>query len=401
MTVYLDYNSTTPLAKSVQEVIKQSLNDHWANPSSNSPLGRKAKQQIEDARRSVATMIGAKPENIIFTSGGTESNNMAICSVIAWSKQIGCARPHVIISNVEHVATTEPLKRLALMNDIEFTEVAVDRHGLLHTEDILSSIRPTTSLISVMLANNETGVIFPVEDIARQLAEVNKDRSKRGFSQVWIHTDAAQTIGKIPVDVNSLRVDYLTVVGHKFYGPRIGALYCRDTGKTPLYPVVQGGGQERGYRPGTENTPMIAGLGEAAALVTKDINHFIEHMQKLRDYMENSFKTAFGKENIVINCEQSPRLPNTCNVSFVGTDKRGEDILNSCTHVIASTTAACHRQNELSAVLLASGVPKKLAATSVRLSVGRETTTKDIDVAVEDLKSAVKSLTINSSNNNS
>lgn len=165
-TVYLDYNSTTPLAKSVQEVIKQSLSDHWANPSSNSTLGQKAKQQIENARKSVATMIGAKAENIIFTSGGTESNNMAICSSVTWAKQVGCAKPHVVISNVEHVATTEPLKRLATMDEIEYTEVAVDRHGLLHTEDIISGIRPSTCLISIMLANNETGVIFPVEDIA-------------------------------------------------------------------------------------------------------------------------------------------------------------------------------------------------------------------------------------------
>lgn len=145
---------------------------------------------------------------------------------------------------------------------------------------------------------------------------------------------------------------------------------------------------------------MIAGLGEAATLVTKDINNFTDHMQNLRDYLESSLKAEFGKENVVINCGQSPRLPNTCNVSFVNTDKLGEEILNSCKHVIASTTAACHPQNELSAVLAASGVPKKLAASSVRLSVGRDTTTKDIDVAVEDLKNTVNSLKVNNNNNN-
>ncbi|XP_075234094.1 selenocysteine lyase-like isoform X2 [Lycorma delicatula] len=319
------------------------------------------------------------------------ASNMAIYSAVKLSKENGCSKPHVVTSNVEHVATSNALKELQKNQNINVTEVNVDKSGLLSSEDLLSAVNCDTCLITVMLANNETGVIFPISEIACGLRKLNKARQESGLPVVLLHTDAAQAIGKIKVDVRVLDVDFLTIVGHKFYGPRVGALYVRNLGKDTLtYSVLHGGGQERGYRPGTENTPMIVGLGKAAFLVNQNLQMYQSHMKDMRDYLEERLCEVY--HNIVINCHSAPRLPNTSNISFQGFPYSGAKLLESCNHTIASTTAACHSQTEPSAVLIASGVPKDLAVSAIRFSTGRNTTREDIDLVVRDIKEAIQKL---------
>uniref|UniRef100_A0A1B6D9W7 Selenocysteine lyase n=4 Tax=Clastoptera arizonana TaxID=38151 RepID=A0A1B6D9W7_9HEMI len=383
--VYFDNNATTPLELSVKEAIIKSLENDWGNPSSASIFGKNASKIILEARVNIANMISAPHQDIIFTSGGTESNNMVIQSVVRWAKSRGLDKPHIILSNVEHVATLMPLKQMAQDALIDFSEVPVDSNGLLHEKNVMEHIRPNTCLITIMMANNETGVIFPIKELAGLMHEHNIARKIFGLSHIWFHTDAAQAIGKIEVNVEELKVDYLTIVGHKFYGPRIGALYCRNPGVTPLHSVVLGGGQEKGYRAGTENTPMIVGLGAAAQLVIQNLEDFSNNMLRMRQYLEFMLLTKFGNHKVVINCLGSPRLPNTVNVSFANTKSSGEEILSSCTRLIASTTAACHSQEKLSSVLLKSGVPENLARTAIRLSLGRYTTMEDVDIVIQDL----------------
>lgn len=236
-----------------------------------------------------------------------------------------------------------------------------------------------------------SGVIQPIKEIGEAISQYNT----RWGRQIYFHTDAAQTIGKVEVDVDDLAVDYLTIVGHKFYGPRIGALYVRDLGSNegcPLKPLFLGGGQEGGYRAGTENTAMIAGLGAACQLVTDNLAVYREHMVKLRDYMEERLMESF-EDKIVINGKspENTRLPNTCNMSILGERMYGRRILDKCERVVASVGAACHTSTEVckgSAILLACGIPDEVACNAIRLSVGRSTTTADIDEAVKDLRQA-------------
>ncbi|XP_023727575.1 selenocysteine lyase isoform X2 [Cryptotermes secundus] len=403
MAVYLDHNATTPVAEPVVQKIIDSLNDEWGNPSSGYLPGTKSKNSIAEARQHIALMIGGKPEDIIFTSGGTEANNMVIFGIVSyyedWLKSVSFLKvtnekPHVITTNVEHDAVILPIRHLEKTGAIDVSIIHVSTRGCVVPQDILSKISHTTCLITVMLANNETGVIMPVEEIGRCIKEVNKQRKAENLIRILYHTDAAQGVGKIQVDVQELNVDYLTVVGHKFYGPRIGCLYARGIGQeTPVYPLLHGGGQERGYRPGTENTPMIAGLGEAARLVCENLSTYSRHMKIIRDYLEEELKEAFGEGNVIFNCSKDVRrLPNTCSVSLIGVELVGHVVLSKCAHIMASIGAACHAQNKPSGILLASGIPHHQAINSIRLSVGRETTKGDIDIAIEDLKQSVTTL---------
>ncbi|XP_069683617.1 selenocysteine lyase-like [Periplaneta americana] len=401
MEIYLDYNATTPLEPSVISKISQSMEELWGNPSSSYGFGIRAKRNIEEARKQLADMIGAVPEDIIFTSGGTEANNIVIFGILNYydewlkcnpeSEHYG-KKPHIITTNIEHPAVILPLRYLAEKKAaIELSIVPVNTTGSVDPRDILCAVRPNTSLITVMLANNETGVILPVAEISRGLEEINLKRREENKIKILYHTDAAQAIGKISVHAPTLQVDYLTIVGHKFYGPRIGCLYARGLmhQDVPLYPVMFGGGQERGYRPGTENTPMIVGLGEAARLVCENLTTYNSHMETIRDYLEKKLKEAFGEDRVVFNCSKDvQRLPNTCNVSLVGEGFVGHVVLSKATNVYASVGAACHAQNKPSEILLASGVSCELAVNALRLSVGRSTTREDIDNAVKDLKQA-------------
>ncbi|XP_016834629.1 selenocysteine lyase isoform X1 [Cricetulus griseus] len=389
--VYMDYNATTPLEPAVIQAVTEAMKEAWGNPSSSYVAGRKAKDIINAARESVAKMIGGKPQDIIFTSGGTESNNLVIHSMVRYfHKQQTLkgqmidqyipeegARPHFITCTVEHDSIRLPLEHLMEEQIAEVTFVPVSKvTGQAEVEDVLSAVRPTTCLVTIMLANNETGVIMaahviysvpiqsgttthplrclplfplqPVPEISRRIKALNQSRAASGLPQVLVHTDAAQALGKRRVDVEDLAVDFLTIVGHKFYGPRIGALYVRGVGKlTPLYPMLFGGGQERNFRPGTENTPMIAGLGKAAELVSENCEAYEAHMRDIRDYLEERLEAEFGKR-IHLNSRFPgvERLPNTCNFSIQGSKLQGYMVLAQCQTLLASVGASCHSDHE-------------------------------------------------------
>ncbi|XP_012716724.2 selenocysteine lyase [Fundulus heteroclitus] len=405
--IYMDYNATTPMEPEVIQVISEALLEAWGNPSSNHLAGAMAKAIINQSRQNVARMVGGKAEDIVFTSGGTEANNLVLHTAMEHFKktcsaaehgggvQNGCTGlPHIITSNVEHDSIALTAKHLQTVGKADVTCVPVSKvTARVDVEDIIAAVRPNTCLISVMLANNETGVIMPIQEICQRVKSLNKQHERL---RILLHTDAAQALGKIPVDVQELGVDYLTIVGHKFYAPRVGALYVNGPGtKTPLYPMLFGGGQERNFRPGTENTPMIAGLGKAAELVTANLSTYQSHMLNIKMYLEERLRDVF-RDKIRFNSHYpgSDLLPNTCNVSILGPALQGWRVLSNCRRLLASVGAACHSAsgNRPSHILLSCGVPAEVAANALRLSVGRETSKEDVDAVVEDLRETVQLL---------
>ncbi|XP_057241910.1 selenocysteine lyase isoform X2 [Malurus melanocephalus] len=352
--VYLDHNATTPLAPEVAQAVWDAMCQAWGNPSSSHPTGKKAKELIGCARESLARMLGGRPEDIIFTSGGTEANNMVIHTACRHfhENQRGTGdnrgTPHIVTSSVEHDSIRLPLEQLGREGLAEATFVPVSPlSGQAEVDDVLAAVRPNTCLVSLMLANNETGIIMPVAELSQRIRALNQRRTAEGLPRILVHTDAAQMIGKGRVDVRELGVDYLTIVGHKFHGPRIGALYAHGPGTTaPLHPMLFGGGQERNFRPGTENTPMIAGLGQAAELVSTNWEAYEAHMQDVRDYLEARLEASFGKQRIHFNShfKGSKRLCNTCNFSILGPGLQGRRVLAHCKVLLASVGAACHSE---------------------------------------------------------
>ncbi|XP_059559694.1 selenocysteine lyase isoform X1 [Myotis daubentonii] len=410
--VYMDYNATTPLEPEVVQAVTEAMREAWGNPSSPYPAGRKAKDIIDAARENLAKMIGGRAQDIIFTSGGTESNNLVIHSVVRhfqtihtskgdtakWHSPVEGATPHIITCTVEHDSIRLPLEHMVEEQVAAVTFVPVSTvNGQAEADDVLAAVRPATCLVTIMLANNETGVIMPVPEISRRVKALNQERAASGLPAVLLHTDAAQALGKRRVDVEDLGVDFLTIVGHKFYGPRIGALYVRGLGElTPLYPMLFGGGQERNFRPGTENTPMIAGLGKAAELVAENCEAYEAHMRDVRDYLEERLAAEFGEKKIHLNSHfpGTERLSNTCNFSFRGAQLQGCSVLAQCRTLLASVGAACHSDHgdRPSPVLLSCGIPFDVARNALRLSVGRSTTRAEVDLVVQDLKQAVARL---------
>ncbi|XP_014444598.1 selenocysteine lyase [Tupaia chinensis] len=409
--VYMDYNATTPLEPAVIQAVTEAMREAWGNPSSAYPAGRKAKELIDAARENLAKMIGAKPQDMVFTSGGTESNNLVIHSAVKHFREDQASRgnaaghpslmegavPHVVTCTVEHDSIRLPLEHLVSEQVAAVTFVPVSPvHGRAEVEDVLAAVRPTTCLVTIMLANNETGVVMPVPEISQRVRALNQKRAASGLPRILVHTDAAQALGKRRVDVDDLGVDFLTIVGHKFYGPRIGALYVRGLGElTPLYPMLFGGGQERNFRPGTENTPMIAGLGKAAELVTQNCEAYEAHMRDVRDYLEERLEAEFG-ERIHLNSRfpGTERLPNTCNFSIRGPRLQGRLVLAQCQTLLASVGAACHSDHgdRPSPILLSCGIPADVAKNALRLSVGRSTSRAEVDLVLQDLKQAVARL---------
>jgi len=365
--IYLDHNATTPLDPAVLDAMLPFLREHFGNPSSAHPSGQAARAGIDEARQHVADLLGARPEEIVFTSGGTEANNLAIRGVAE-------ARPrgrHLITTLVEHPAVREPINALV---DRGWTAdiVPVDAHCRVDPDAVLHRVDDRTALISVMHANNEVGTLQPVAEIA----------SRSGGSLV--HTDAAQSVGKVPVDVDTLGVDLLTVAGHKLYAPKgVGALYVRAG--TPLIPFVRGAGHERGLRPGTENVASIVGLGEACRLARLRLPATQQRLCALRDRLWA--KLSAGVPGLVLSGRFPESLPNTLHVRFPGA--RGTALLAGAKVVSASTGSACHDHGETpSAVLLAMGVPAEEALGAVRLSLGHGSTEEDIDCAAEALVGA-------------
>jgi|Deesub1362A_J573_1020465.scaffolds.fasta_scaffold00275_3 cysteine desulfurase len=369
--IYLDYNATTPLDSEVCNEIFDCLKNEFGNPSSSHLTGQSAKARIEKARASIAELIGCNPEEIYFTSGGTESNNLAILGT-AYRYRKG----HIITSKIEHPSVMNPVRYLAA-SGFEVTYAGVDKNGIVSVEEIKRAIRKDTILITIMHSNNETGAIQPVEDIAA----VAKAHG------ILFHTDAAQSIGKIPVD--TLNIDIMTIVPHKFYGPKgTGALFIRK-GAEP-YPIMFGAGHERGLRPGTENVPAIAGMGKACEIAKRDIKARTAHLTHLKNLLLDELQKNI--EGIRINGNPELCLPNTLNVCISGID--AVDLVEALKDKVAiSAGSACHAGvKSPSQVLKAMGLTDEDAMSSIRISLGKDNTEEDIRTAVKILSDAIPQL---------
>jgi cysteine desulfurase len=352
--IYLDHNATTPIAPEVLEAMRPHLERHFGNPSSAHAHGATAATAVARARADVAALLGGEPDGVVFTASGSETDNLAI-------KGIALARPgerdHIVTSAVEHPAVLATCRYLQRRLGFRLTIVPVDSHGAVDPDDVRRAIEPGTALVSVIHANNEVGTLQPIAEIAA----VARDHG------LLVHTDAAQSVGKVPLDVDRLGVDLLTVAGHKLCAPKgIGALYVRPG--TRLDPVIHGAGHERGLRAGTENVPCIAGLGAAAALADDRLRKGAHvEVQQLRDRLHAALQSAVP--DLALNGHSHDRLPNTLNVSFPGHD--GERLLARTPLIAAATGAACHSgRTEASAVLTAMGLDRSRALGAVRLSLG-------------------------------
>jgi cysteine desulfurase len=376
-TIYLDYNGTTPIDPEVAQAIVPYLTDHFGNPSSTHAYGRPVHHVMDTARRSVATFIGASPEEIIFTGGGSESDNLAIQGVAMALRNRG---DHIITQTTEHPAVVKCCRYLQDHLGFKVTFLPVDRTGLLDPETLANTITSRTVLVSIMHANNETGTIQPIAELAAIAHE-------RG---VLFHSDAAQSAGKVKTNVDELGVDLLTLVGHKLYAPKgVGALYVR-TG-TPLDSMIHGASQERGRRAGTENVPYIVGFGVACRLANEKLETDMPRIRQLRDRLEERL-TA---DAWILNGHPVQRLPNTINISKTGLD--GEMILARATAIAASTGAACHAgRTEPSSVLLSMGISREQALGAVRLSLGRWTTEAQVEQAAAALVETAAALILTS-----
>jgi cysteine desulfurase len=367
--IYLDYNATTPIAPEVLEAMLPWLGEQFGNPSSSHPQGRRAAAAVAQARTQVAALIGALPGEIVFTGCATEANNLALLGVAETLAATG--RRHLIVSAVEHPAVLEPA-RVLRERGWDVTVLPVDRTGRVVPETFAAALRPDTALASVMHANNEVGTLQPIAELARLARE-------RG---VLFHTDAAQSAGKVALDVDALGVDLLTLAGHKFYAPKgVGALYVRAG--TPIRPVLFGADQEHGLRPGTENVAAIVALGAAAALATRSLPELNPRLRSLRDQLHARLTTAVP--GLALNGHPEHRLPNTLHVSFPGVSGRAL-LTETARTVAASVGSACHSEHDaVSGVLAAMGLDAARAAGAVRLSVGRTTTPEAIDRAAAAL----------------
>ena len=370
--VYLDYNATTPIDPQVVEVMTPYLVEHFGNPSSPHPYGVSTKRAVEEARRQLADLIGCKPNELFFTSGGTEANNTAVKGVAAAHREKG---QHIITSVVEHPAVSEPCEYLR-DHGYRITVLPVDRYGQVDPADLQEAITPETILVSIMHANNEVGTIQPIQRIAAIAQQAG----------ALLHTDAAQSVGKIPVRVDELGVDLLTVAGHKLYAPKgVGALYVRDGVQLPKF--MHGASHESDRRAGTENVLEIVGLGAAAQLATQELEETTAHLRATRDRLWDGLSAQI--DDLQLNGHPKERLPNTLNVSFRGIEV--DDLLYELwDDVAASAGAACHSAGvSVSAVLEAMQVRLEYAMGTLRFSTGRMTTMDEIDRAVEAIVAAV------------
>ncbi|MBN1504343.1 MAG: selenide, water dikinase SelD [Candidatus Eisenbacteria bacterium] len=375
--VYLDYNATTPIAREVAEAMAPYLYEHFGNPSSSHPYGVAAKRAVESARAQVAVLLGCRPSEVIFTSGGTESNNHAIKGAALARRKHG---NHVITSAVEHPAVMEVCGWLETQG-FRVTILPVDEYGLVDPADLECAITPDTTLVTVMHANNEVGTIEPI-------AELAAIAHRHG---ALVHTDAAQSLGKIPVNVDALGVDLLSVAGHKLYAPKgIGALYMR--GGAELEKLLHGADHESDRRPGTENVLEIVGLGRACELAGVNLDQRARTLRAMRDRLHEGLERELGRDLLKLNGHPEQRLPNTLSLSFRGIE--ANTLLSEIAdEVAASAGAACHAEDvEISPVLQAMRVPVEWAMGTIRFSVGAYTTEEEIDRAVDVVTRAVRRL---------
>jgi len=373
--IYLDYNGTTPHAPEVIEAMLPFLQTEFGNPSSSHAYGQAPRKAVMESRAQVAALLGCKPPEVLFTSGGTESNNHALKSTAGALYARGT---HIITSTIEHPAILEVCRYLENLG-FTLSILPVDRDGLVSLSDVAAAIRHDTIMISIMHANNEVGTVQPVGEIAALARQHG----------ILMHTDAAQSVGKIPTSVDDLGVDLLSVAGHKVYAPKgIGALYIRDGIDAGIF--CHGAGQESGRRAGTENVLEIVGLGAACAVAAAGLEQNALHLREMRDRLEDGMAAALT--DIRFNGHRQFRLPNTCSVSFHGLE--ANRILGEIApHVAASAGAACHADHvQISHVLKAMQVPEEWAKGTLRLTTGRFTTRGEIDRALEVIVSAVKRL---------
>jgi cysteine desulfurase len=381
--IYLDYNATTPIDPAVRDAMLPYLSEQFGNPSSAHAYGKSAHQAVEQARAQVAELLHSRPDEIVFTGGGSEASNQAIKGVVfarlrglyGWLPWRGA--PHVITSAIEHPATLQPCEFLRRLG-CKVTVLPVDRTGQVDPDAVRRAITPRTVLVTVMHANNEVGTLQPI----REIATIARGRG------VLVHTDAAQSLGKIPVDVEELGVDLLTVAGHKLYAPKgVGVLYVRRG--VSLESLIHGAGHEGGRRAGTENVPYAVGLGRACELARQSLPQATERLRALRDRLWDRLRSGLG-ERVVLNGHPTERLPNTLNVNIPG--RVGSEFLEAVPEVAASTGSACHEGKVAqSPVLCAMGVPPAIGQGAVRLSVGRFTTEAEVDRAGELLTAATRS----------
>jgi cysteine desulfurase NifS/selenium donor protein len=377
-SIYLDYNATTPISNEVAEQMRPYLDQYFGNPSSSHHFGVETKKAVEKARKQVASLLNCNTDEIVFTSGGTESNNYAIKGIAFEKKNEG---NHIITSQIEHPAVIEVCKFLETQG-FEVTYLAVDQDGLLNAEDVSKAIKPTTILITVMHANNEVGTIQPIKEIS----QIAKNHG------IVFHSDAAQSVGKVAVDVNELGVDLLSVAGHKLYAPKgIGVLYVKRGVK--LVKFMHGANHEQNLRAGTENVLEIVGLGAASELAHRDLEKNMKHFASLRNRLRDALIEEFPQAKL--NGHSDLVLPNTLNISFPGIE--ADSLLGAMGgEVAASAGAACHTDDiEVSSVLKAMDVPIDFAMGTLRLSVGRSTSEQDIDMAIDHITKAVYSLSGN------
>lgn len=364
--IYLDYNATTPIDPGVAAAMQPYILQHYGNPSSTHAYGRAAKEAVEQARLQVARLLGCAAAEVVFTSGGSEANNTVLKGVAYTYRHRG---NHIITSAIEHPATINPCRFLE-QQGIRVTYLPVDRHGMVDPDEVRRAITPQTTLISIMHANNEVGTLQPMTEISR-IARAHG---------VLLHTDAAQSVGKIATLVGELGVDFLSVAGHKVYAPKgVGALYVRAG--LALEPLIHGAGHEAGRRAGTENVLFAVGLGQACAIAQQDLPRYQRDVCQLRNFFWQELDKRFS-DRVVLNGHPEQRLPNTLHLNFRGIS--GAELLEKLPGIAASTGSACHEGAvSLSSVLEAMGVAPELGMGAVRFSLGRYTTQPEIEQAVE------------------
>jgi len=375
--IYLDNNATTRVAPEVLDAMQPYLGQYFGNPSSAHTLGREMKRAVEHAREQVAKLIGAgDPDEIVFTSCGSESDNWAIRGVLATQPN----KRHIVTTQVEHEAVRN-LCRLLENEGYEVTWLGVDQNGELDLESLRQSLRPDTALVSIMLANNETGVLFPIDDVGRIVREQ---------SEAVFHVDGVQAVGKIPIDVKHTSVDLFALSGHKLHAPQgVGALYVR-TGIS-LSPFIVGGGQEQGRRGGTSAVPNIVGLGAACQLAVDDTGH--DRIERLRNRLEDEILKTISNARLNGTADHAKRLPNTTNISFEYVD--GQNILMHLDEagICVSTGSACHSSShESSPTLRAMNVPYTAAQGSIRFSFGRYNTEAEVETTLSVLPGIIEKL---------
>ncbi len=372
--IYFDYNATTPIDPRVAEAMRPHLMEHFGNPSSSHTYGVTTRKAVEKARKQIAALLHCTTDEIIFTSGGTESNNYAVKGAAIAYRNKG---NHIITSSVEHPAVTEVCRYLE-KHGYNVTYLPVDEYGLITAKQVEEAITPETTLITIMHANNEVGTLMPIAEIAEVAHRKN----------ILVHSDCAQSIGKVPATLDDLKIDLLSIAGHKLYAPKgIGALYIRKG--VQLEKLIHGASHENNRRAGTENVLEIVGLGEACELITDKSSEHHKQMKTLRDRLEKGLKKQFS--DVRINGHPEKRLPNTCSISFRNLE--ANKILSELKTVAASAGAACHSDGVMvSSVLKAMNVPLEYAIGTIRLSVGRFTTEKEIDQAIKDIAKVVKKL---------